>query len=498
MINVMNELELKTILQEVDTAENRLRRAKAFKELDVYSGNQDKYIMGRISTLYGKDACDHIQPITAINLARRIATAEASIYRDAPKRTFNLVSDKEQEQLDAHYGSLEINQAMYLANSLYRLGNQCQVQVIPKSGELMARVLYQHQYDVVPYFDDPARAEMYIIHLQASKSDRANFFNVSDNVNQKIADKNDSDLSRMKYIIWTDKYNFKCNGLGQILDPLTDEPHYNYLEEEILNPIGQLPFIDIASQKTLGFYPGGGSELSDFSIAFGVILTDLGEIVKLQGYSQGVISSLEEPRSLSIGPHRALWLKKDKNEPGDKDPSFQFVSPSPDLQGSMNYAENVLRMFLTSRGTDSKLVSSIGAKDFASGFERLLAMVDRAEATKSDKELFRNVEHEIFELVVKWNNYLISTTDGMLEENKITSIRDADQEKLSVAVKFYEPSQILTQDDKEKSIQNRLELGLMTKQMAVMELYELDEVGADKLLLEISAEIELPVAGLVI
>lgn len=485
MLNIFNANELKDVLSEMVGEENRRRKQKSFAELDIYSGNQDKYIWYKIEKMYGKEALDCIQAITGINLATRIADAEASIYKESPVRSWTNASEKEIEQIQAHYDNMRIDERLMLANRLFRLGNQCQLMIVPKKGQLKSRVLYQHQYDVVPMEDDPETPMMYIIPLLANTSDRSNVYNLSDNINQKIADPNDKDLSDMRFVIWTKDHNFMCDGNGAIIDPLTNTAFSQLLEEDVLNPIGMLPIIDISRQKTMGFYATGGSELAEFSVTFGIILSDLAEIVKLQGYSQGVLSSLEEPKSLSIGPHRALWLKKDKNEPGDKDPNFQFVSPSPDLQGSMSYAENILRMFLSSRGTDSKLVSTQSSKDYSSGFERLLAMVDRSEATKGDKNLFYSVEQEKFEITKAWHNYLMDTQDGLNDELRITKLNDS----MSEDVKFYEPMQIMTQEEKENSIQKRLELGLMTRNQAIQELYDVDQEKAQEMLDEINGDI---------
>lgn len=483
MLDIFNKNELKDVFGEIEGQENRLRKYFAYKQLDVYSGNQDKYIYYKIEQMYGKDACNQIQAITSINLASRIVNAEASIYKHAPSRYFSNATDAMLEQINLHYEQMRANEKLKTANRYFRLGNQCQIQVVPKNGGLKTRVLYNHQYDVVPMEQDTETALMYVIPLQASKTDRQDFNNISDNINQKIADKNDGDLARNKYVIWTKDFNFMCNGLGEFLDPVTHEAR-NYLDEEIINPIGRLPFIDVSGDKTLSFYNGGGNALSDFSITFGVILSDLGEIVKLQGYSQPVISSLEEPKSISVGPHRVLWLKKDKNEPGDKDPSFQFASPSPDLDGSLSFAENTLRMFLTSRGTDSKLVTSGQSDQFKSGFERLLAMVDRAEATAEDKVLFERVEQEYFGLVKDWNNYLYTTSDGLSDENKISAIG----EDVELSVKFHEPMQVMTQAEKEESIQRRLEIGLMSRKNAMIELYGVDEDKAEEMIDEIDGD----------
>lgn len=480
MINLLNQNELKDVLGEMQSSENINRKRSAFQQLDIYSGNQANYVYAKIKEMYGQEAIDSIQIVAAINLAERISNAEASIYKEEPERSFTNATEKEIEQILKHYEEMDIDQSLMLLNRLYRLGNQSLLQIIPKNGSLMSRVLYQHQYDVIPSDDNPEEAAVYIISTTASKMDRANIYNLSDNYNQTIADPNDMDQSNNRFVVWSKDYNFICNGLGEIV---------SNIDEAIDNPIGILPFVDVSKIKTMGYFAGGGADLAAFSVAFNIMLTDLGEIVRLQGYSQGVLSSLEKPESISIGPNRLMWLKKDKNEPGDKDPMFNFVSPTPDLQGSMTYVENVLRMFLSSRGTDSKLVSTQTSKEYTSGFERLLSIVDRAEATKGDRVKFRCVEEDVFEITRAWNNYLYQTVDGLEPDNKISLISD----QVYVNTKFYEPQQILTQQDKEDSIKRRMDLKLMSRLMAIQELYDVDEERAQEIIDEIdNGENETP------
>ena len=121
---------------------------------------------------------------------------------------------------------------------------------------------------------------------------------------------------------------------------------------------------------------------------------------------------------------------------------------------------------------------------YKSGFERLLAMVDRAEATAEDKVLFERVEQEYFNLVRDWNNYLYTTSDGLSEENKISAIGD----DVQLSVKFHEPMQVMTQAEKEESIQRRLEIGLMSRKNAIVELYGVDEEKAEEMMSEIDLE----------
>ena len=131
MVNILNTNELKDVLSEIEGQENRTRKYLAYRQLDVYSGNQDKYIYQRISQLYGKDACDQIQAITSINLATRIVNTEASIYKYPPHRTFANATEQMEAQLMQHYEIMYADEKLKTANRYFRLGNQCQVQVIP-------------------------------------------------------------------------------------------------------------------------------------------------------------------------------------------------------------------------------------------------------------------------------------------------------------------------------------------------------------------------------
>lgn len=491
MINVLNQSELKKAFIEMESTENKYRRYKAYKELDIYNQNQAVYIENRIREIYGKDACENIQTITSINLATRIVQAEASIYKKAPTRTFANASEKEKEQIDALYELMMVDEKLKVTNRLYKLGSQDTIMVVPDkdNGCVKARVLYKHQYEVIPMANDPDKAFCYVVPLTSKEdNDRQDVYNRGDNINQSIADKNDKDMSKYRYIIWTADYNFLCDGNGVVLNPEDGQPWAGYTEDDISNPIGILPFIDVANEKLFGFWVDHGSSLTDFTITFGCILSDMGEIVKLQGYSQPVISSIAEPKTINVGPHRVLWLKKDKDLEGDKDPSFEFATPSPDIDGSLNFIENVLRMFLTSRGTDSKLITSKEQKDYSSGFERLLSMIDRSEATIEDKVLFDRVESQLFDLIRKWNNYLQENQpDSLKPDLRGTKLNDA----ITLTVKFAEPLQIQTQDEKETSVVRRMENGLMSRLMGLMELYALDKDAAIEMAEEIDDDMML-------
>lgn len=491
MIDFLDSKNLKRIFAEIESSENRTRRYRAYKELDIYNQNQAKYVAEKINKMYGKDACHHIQTISEINLATRIVNAEASIYKKEPTRAFTNLNERQLQTVEQLYKDMMATEKLKLSNKMFRLGSQDAIQVIPdiETQSLKCKVFYKHQYDVVPDPKNPEKALAYVIPIivpgGSSSTERNNSFNRSDNLNQLIADPNDEDLSAYKYIVWTDEYMFMANGNGIVLDQETMNPLGQVDLEQIRNPIGKIPFIDVCSEKLFGFWADHGSSLTDFTITFACVLSDMGEIVKLQGYSQPVISSIEEPKTISVGPHRVLWLKKDKNVEGSQNPTFEFATPSPDIDGSLNFIENVLRMFLTSRGSDSSLVTSKDVKDYSSGFERLIAMIERSEATIEDKVLFKRVEEKLYELIKLWINYLTQNTTDMLKPEYRVLLPDDSK----VSVSFYEPEQIQTKSEKEDSVIKRMENGLMSRLEAIMELYGVDKIKAEEKLKEIDSEI---------
>jgi VIT1/CCC1 family predicted Fe2+/Mn2+ transporter len=80
-----------------------------------------------------------------------------------------------------------------------------------------------------------------------------------------------------------------------------------------------------------------------------------------------------------------------------------------------------------------------------------------------------------------WNNYLITTVDGF----DAGDIKMMIPEDVEVSVKFHEPMQVMTQDEKEKSVQMRLDMGLLSRAAALEELYNVTPEQAAEMIMEI-------------
>jgi hypothetical protein len=258
----------------------------------------------------------------------------------------------------------------------------------------------------------------------------------------------------------------------------------NILSEDPTNPIGILPFIDIHHEKDMEFWVRLGQAITDFSIQFNASLSDLANIVRMQGWGQAWLKGPKEllPESIVVGVNKILKLPIDVNN--NISTEFGFSTPSPDLQGSINFIETMLAMFMSSRGIDPKSVS--GKADsktyYSSGIERLLALVEKFEATKEDYSLFKRVEYELFEIIKRYINIYGGTEVlptwryGILNEDSYEY------------TEFNKPEMIQTESEKLDVIQKKLELGLITKTEAIMMDRGIDKDQAEAILQEIEAE----------
>jgi hypothetical protein len=294
-----------------------------------------------------------------------------------------------------------------------------------------------------------------------------------DGRNQGIADPDDYKALSERYEVWSDQFNFIMDGKGNVVSN----------PEDFLNPIGEMPFVDVSTQKDFEFWVRQGNGFVDFAIDFGAQLSDIANIIKLQGYAQCVMTSTKVPENMLVGPNHILWLEQDPNS--TKDPRFEFVAPNPDLASSLEFLEMTIRLFLASKGIDAKTISGkLEGQSFSSGLERLLSMVTKFEASKQDMELFRYAEEKAFKIMSKWSN-LYQGTDIIKDELQIAVIPD----DATVSINYYEPQAIQTKQELEDSVIKRLDNGLLSKKEALKLLDGLDDVQAEEKLKELEAEL---------
>ncbi len=508
MINILSLVDRKKIIEQIESEENKRRKAESEKRYQVMSDNQRPYVLQQLKNEFSPETVAEMRTVTSINITKRVVNAMASIYRNPPERTFSPELPKNiEQQVKTIFEDAKINVKLKDANKKFKLHNQCAIQVLPREGKIDVKVLRPHHYDVIPDPLNEERALAYILSgydkwidvsqlqantdIQGSTDFAGKNQPASDGQNEDIADRDDWQTARAGagkvYVWWTKELHFRTNGEGVILDPVTVDVQG---VSSISNPIQMLPFVDISGEKDLEFWTSEGSNAVEFNLDFSVVLSDTCNTNRLQGYAQSVITSVKKPETMMVGPARTLWLPLDPNHPELK-PTFAFESPQPDLAASLNLQDRLLSYFLTTNGVDAKTISGTAQVDkYSSGYERMLAMLDKFEASQDDYDLFAWVECETFELVRAWNNRLQGT--ALLDE-KYQGSEIPEETKL--VSQFQGPQLVQTKTETEDSVIKRYEAGLCTLEAALMELYGIDEAAATKMAEEINAQQPAPVAA---
>lgn len=498
-IDYLSPEERSKVLGEIlENEENLIRKEESLMAMEIFKGRQSQFIIDRISRDYTQKTASESRKLTSINLTNKLIKEQASLYKCEPKREWTDLNDQQTDHVKKLYKHAMANVKFKKANQIYKLADQSAIQVVLKEGYVQLRSLYHHHYDVIPSVENPEKAECYIVssfdksrlfsRLRAaydkSKINGQSYF--ADRWNQKTGDPDDYQGKEELFYWWTKDLNFITNSKGQYVDP-----YGNVLKTvsptDYVSPVaGVLPFVDVASDKDFEFFVRSGYSDSNFNIDLGVLLSDTAEVNRLQGFSQAVIASVEEPKDIKVGPRKLLWLRLDPKDTEATRPAFQFATPSPDMQASLQLISNFMSLYLTSRGLSPKVVNTMGEKEsFASGIDRWLAMIEKFESSQDDADLFQSVEAKVWDIMKVWNNtFAQATENGFIKE--LSGVLIPEQSQLTV--KYEKPQMLMSESDKLDVIQKKRELGLMTQKEAIMLDRGVDEKKAEEVLEDIAEE----------
>ena len=494
-LDLLNAGIRRAVIQEIKSDENKRRKAESLKRFEVFSERQDRYIIEKLESEFSSSTVRDMRKILSVNLCPRIINSIASIYNMPPSREVSEITEEQSIAMENVYDKAKVDTKMMMANKYFKLNDQCALQYVIKNGEPRLKVLLPHQYDVLPDVDDVEKPYAYIVSVfdkfeylsASSNTDLANIGRMSlanEHLNgrdESIADSEDYKASLERYEVWTDELNFIMNGKGEIVSGV-----------DLDNPVNRLPFVDISGEKDSEFFVRKGNGIVQFAIDFGAQLSDVSNIIRLQGYAQAVIFAEKHPTNMVVGPNHILFMQLDPNRP-ELRPSFEFVNPGSDLKSALEFLEMTLRLFLTSKGIDPKTITGTGTtQSFTSGLERLLSNLDKFEATRSDLALFANAEKQLNEIILDWNDAYIGTDllDPQYQLGKIS-------EDANFSINFSKPESVQTKSEMEDSAIKLLDKGLMTKIDAIKIVHGVNDEIAEEMLEEIKADKELNMPVLV-
>lgn len=485
----LNLSERLQIIDEINSQENKDRKSVSQRQTNIYEDNLQQYVYEELKKQLNDSTIQKMPVVYSINLAKRIVDQKASLYNEAPKREFTNLSDDQEEKVRLIYRDMMANTVFKRANKLFKLQQQNLLKLVPKNGKLTMKTLKSHYYDVIPEDYDPEDAKAYILNVfdryffensneslgYSNQKPESTQYSVDRNTmsNSEIADNEDYRALLDKYVVWQKHANFVMDNKGNIITD-TETP----LPKE-------LPFVDIAADKDFNYFVKVGNLLVDFCIQFNAALSDANYIVRMQGYSQPVYKGPKgsRPGEIIIGVDKVMCLETDPDFPDNSD--FKFVSPAADLSGVKEHYEGLLTYFLTSLGLSPDVVSGTPqAQSFGSGIERLLAMIDKFEATREDIDLFELAEKRTYDLVRAWHNRALEV-DGLLDAKYLSSRIPDDSE---LVISYRKPELVQTLKEKMEEVALAMEFDSASRLDMIKVFHNIDnDEDAEKKAAEIDA-----------
>ena len=451
------------IIEETLSEENNERKEKSLEDTDVYTGQIHDYVLKRFEDKgYTESTLCSIPIVSTINVSKKVVDNQAGVYKQAPKRTYSEVTEEQLQVIEEVYTDAWVDAKMLGSNRLFKLQQQTHILIEPVDGMVKLKNLKQHSIDVLPHYLDPEKPLAYIISsYDKSLSDLYDQSERSDGFNQKIADRDDYKKESMRFIWWSDNYHFVTNGHGVILGKDDDN-------QDIANPIGIIPIVEISEDKDHEYFIQDRNLSTQFTVDYNEALSNNGHIVHMQGFAQAYIKAPQDlmPESLTIGPTKILKLITDPNADQNQ-VDFGFATPGSDLAGAKEYTDSLLAQFLSSIGLDpSAITSSSGQKLYSSGTERLLALIENFDATRTDFSRYEYAEKKMFKVIARWMNAL-RDTDMLNDKYKTSEISD----NASVSVEFKRPEQITSDAEKLDVLEREKDLGIVDR-VKIVEKYK--------------------------
>ena len=493
------------LLKEIHSETNLQRKARALKQTNMYKDRLYQYIKEDLLSQFSENTVKEMPIISSINTFKRMTDSRAGIYSTAPERTFENANDKEIEVLKSVYDDAKANIKLKSSNKefVYQ-GGQSIVQILPKNGKLIFRPYKMKHIDVVNDPSDPEIPMIYIINVidEAEYEDSEKLATatgyVGDSLQNRgikdetdkleIANEDDYKKKMDRFVWWSKDYNFITNGLGEVLDDKSGEVLASYNEKDVESPLIEyqiMPFVDIYNEKDLAFFVESGDVDTDFVVQLNSRLSDLFQIVKMNGWSQAWMKGPKDalPENVQIGPSFILRLFTDNNPVGNNDVDFGFASPNSDIAGSIASIEALISLYLSSKGIDPKMVTSTGVStQYSSGFERFLALLEKFVATKKDYEAYKCGEEDSFKVVTAWLDVLNGSET--LDKKYHVTLSD----KVELSVKFHEPENIRSEQEELDYLEDKREAGYASRVTNYMKLEGVEREQAIKDLKQIDED----------
>lgn len=464
-LDLLNEAVRKKLIEDCfDCDANQRRKADAFKAYECLKDKTSNYVLELLLKQFELPTVVEMQyAISNISILRKVIEKLAKVYSNGVKRTME--SEQDTQAVEKLAEALKLNEKMSKANRYYRTFKNTLVQVKPvKDGDkfcLKVDVLPPFKYDAVENPDNPELPLAIITSDYAPKrpalyaiGDAATAGRFSGNVREITAPmpaQGGSALAGEKdareFVWWTKNFHFTTDAKGVVISG-----------PDVVNPITDLPFVNIAGDQDGEFFAEGGSDLVDAGIKINTMVTNVRHVGVSQGYGQLFMTGKNLPKSVKVGPNHCVQLEHENDDPV---PVVGYLNSNPPLDSLRALVEMDVALMLTTNNlsTSGFSMDLKSGKDFASG---IALMIDKSESVEDVKEqslIFVEREPKVWGLVGKWAD--VYGSRDLLTEEFAALEYPAELEKVQLS--FPSPKPLTSEKEELEVIEKRRELGLNTE-----------------------------------
>ena len=408
--DLLNPSVRKQIIDEILGSENQKRKDEAYRRYLSNKDQTDKFVIEMLLGLFDQSTVENMAySVTNVSLVRKVIDKLARVYNNGVTREVeNDVADT--EKIQELEDLLEFNTKLKTVNKYLKLNRNtvCYIKPCVEIDSFDNSIykpkllpLSPHLYDAIEQSSDRTKPMVYVLSNYEVRDKRAVSLEPAkegrtintpqptpkgDGSDQAIADlKEDESTDDREFIFWSDSYHFTCNVKGAVI--LNGMPREDVLEEEIENPIGEMPFVNFAIDQDNSFWAEGGKDLVDGGVLINSMLSNINHIAIVQGYGQFYMKGKDLPRNVLLGPDKAIVLEYEEGEPV---PEIGFLSSSPPLAELRQIVEMQTALVLTTNNLSTSGVSTQlnGSNSAASGISMIIDKSESQEDVNDQQQVF--------------------------------------------------------------------------------------------------------------
>lgn len=468
-INILDKNVVTLIIQDIDSIQNQERKRNEWIAYQATQGMLKDYVSTRLQFLFPKNAKK--MRVSDIAVSQKVVDKISCAYSESPLRTLPGETQEASQELQKIYKQGKFNTMYQEFDEIFNLHRHglYWVDYDLEKQKFRTSALRPFEYDLVR---DPNTGEVLCVVLNypdQSITKRQIFgsfeasSSVSDGINQLITESQyDSGVESKVYALWTPTNHVVIVVRKKEIKSADGSTSINYAvtyvdipgNPNLVNPLGMIPFVYKQRGSSID-YPTF-NPLTEQTINFNVLYSDLLTAATMQGFGQAVFSYPEdaEIKELEIGYMSAIKLPQslDPNAPKSE---YKFENPGPDLEGQQKTYLTYLKQVLSQHGITSNQAISGDVESFASGLDRMIANADVNKIVQKNQQVYAELEDDVYQIVRRWEELL-----------GVNLFRDIPE----LLVYYPRPTVQISESEVIKNVISLLDAGLITKEKALMKL----------------------------